>query len=86
MRNSTASVCLLLGFAGFCVASRVVAAKPTIAVMGLESINSSPGNAEVVTEMLRNAIVRAGAFVVVEKEYFGRSGKSMSQEFSSPPL
>src|SRR5678815_3066136 len=46
----------------------VQAANPTIAVMDFSSNNTSAGDASVLSELVREAVINSGAFTVVDKK------------------
>lgn len=46
--------------------------KPAIAVLDFKGVNASAGDAEAVTQFVRNAVVNSGAYTVVEKQNMDR--------------
>jgi len=66
-RFSLAGILLLLVLAAMPVLG-AEAEKPTVAVMDFAAANTSSGEAAVVSEFVRQAVVRSGKFLVVEKK------------------
>lgn len=68
MRYDAAMVLWIPALLGCCLSLPALAAdKPVIAILSFRGINTSAGDAEAITEFIRNAVVELQTHVVVEK-------------------